>query len=170
MSFVLSAGPPPSHVGQALALLRAGVLEVVGPAARFGAEPEDGRFAVESSAVIGSRRPAEVLLDARVPTTDLRRDTAPLVRQLLADGVISEYVNTGPGEDRFPTGGLAVTPSPSRVLDAGGRADPDLYAIGVATEHTRWFTQVGSGRPGRDSPFCRDADAIACDVLAVLDA
>lgn len=100
---------------------------------------------------------------------DLRRDAAPLIRQLLGDGLISEYVNTGPDNDPFRTGGLAVTPAPSRVLDAAGRPDPDLYAIGVGTEHIRWFTQVGTGRPGRDSPFCRDADSIAGDVLTALE-
>ncbi|HEX8761952.1 MAG TPA: hypothetical protein VF734_18705 [Pseudonocardiaceae bacterium] len=35
--------------------------------------------------------------------------------------------------------------------------------------HTRWFTQVGTGRPGRDSSFCRDTDGIALDVLTALD-
>jgi hypothetical protein len=169
MSFVLSAGPPPSHVEQVVALLAAGVLEVVGPAARFSADHAGRCFAVESPAVRGSRRQTQVLLDARVPSSDLRRDASPLIRQLLADGLISEFVNTGPGHPPFPTGGLAVTPTPSRLLDAAGRPDPDLYAIGVATEHTRWFTQVGTGRPGRDSPFCRDADGIARDVLAALD-
>lgn len=169
MSLVLSAGPPPSHVEQVAALLDAGVLEIAGPGARFCADRADRCFAVMSPAVPGSRRVADVLLDARVPTTDLRRDTSPLSRQLVADGRISEYVNTGPGgQDAFATGGLAVTATPSRVLDRVGRPDPDLYAIGVATEHTRWFTQVGTGRPGRDSPFCRDADGIACDVLAAV--
>jgi hypothetical protein len=159
MSFVLSAGPPVEQVEQLVALLAAGVLEVVGPDARFWADRESGCFAVESPAVPGSRRSAHVLLDARVPTTDLMRDRSPLVRQLRAEGMLSEYVNVGPG-DRIPfhTGGLAVTPTPPRVVHATGHPDPDVYAIGVATEHTRWFTQVGTGRPGRDSPFCRDAD------------
>ena len=171
MSLVLSAGPPASHVEQVTALIEAGVLEIVGPQAQFSAGRADRGFTVESPAVPGSRRTARVMLDARVPTTDLRRDTAPLVRQLLAIGRIGEYVNTGPGDqERFATGGLAVTPTPSHVVDAEGRPDPDLYAIGVATEHTRWFTQVGTGRPGRDSPFCHDADGIALDVLAVLRA
>jgi methylaspartate mutase epsilon subunit len=129
--------------------------------------PSTGCFTVESPAVTGSRHPAETMLDARVPTTNLRRDRSPLVRQLLSEGVITEYVNAGPdGQQPFPTGGLAVTPTPCRVLDAKGRPDPDLYALGVATEHTRWFTQVGTGRPGHDSPFRREADAIARDVLA----
>jgi hypothetical protein len=167
MSFVLSAGPPAEHVEQMVALLTAGVLDIAGPAARFSADQSTGCFTVESPAVTGSRHPAETMLDARVPTTNLRRDRSPLVRQLLSEGVITEYVNAGPdGQQPFPTGGLAVTPTPCRVLDAKGRPDPDLYALGVATEHTRWFTQVGTGRPGHDSPFRREADAIARDVLA----
>jgi hypothetical protein len=150
-----------------VALLTAGVLDIAGPAARFSADQSTGCFTVESPAVTGSRHPAETMLDARVPTTNLRRDRSPLVRQLLSEGVITEYVNAGPdGQQPFPTGGLAVTPTPCRVLDAKGRPDPDLYALGVATEHTRWFTQVGTGRPGHDSPFRREADAIARDVLA----
>ena len=167
MSFVLSAGPPAEQVEQVMALLAAGILEVVGPRAQFSPDRAGRCFVVASPAVPGSRRVAQVLLDARVPTTDLRRDRSPLVRQLLAEGMIREYVNVGPGDQApFATGGLAVTPTPSRVLDAAGQPDRDVYAIGVATEHTRWFTQVGTGRPGRDSPFSRDADGIALDVLA----
>jgi hypothetical protein len=53
------------------------------------------------------------------------------------------------------------------VLQASqGEPDRDLYALGVATQNTRWFTQVGTGRPNQDSPFCRDADAIAQDLLS----
>jgi hypothetical protein len=39
----------------------------------------------------------------------------------------------------------------------------------VAVEHTRWFAQVGTSRPQQIGPFCREADAIAVDVLAALD-
>jgi hypothetical protein len=171
MSFTLSAGPPTWHVEQLLALLHAGIVALVGPSARFGADRTGRCFTIESPVVPGSRRSTQVLLDAHVPTTDLRRDTAPLVRRLLAEGRITEYVNVGPGEqedspDSYRTGGLAVTPAPCRVVDAAGRTDPDLYAIGVATEHTRWFTQVGTGRPGQDSPFRREADAIAAHILS----
>ncbi|MFC0542369.1 FAD/NAD(P)-binding protein [Kutzneria chonburiensis] len=166
MSFLLSAGPPVEHVEQLVALIEAGVLDVVGPGARFEAS-EPGRFAVESPSVAGSRRLADVLLDARAPGADLRRDTNPLLRQLLADGMISEHVNVDPLTGRrFASGGLAITESPFHVLDAKGRPDPDVHALGVVTQNTRWFTQVGTGRPGRDSPFRRDADAIAVAVLA----
>ncbi|MEV6611898.1 FAD/NAD(P)-binding protein [Kutzneria sp. NPDC051319] len=167
MSFLLSAGPPVAHVAQLAALIEAGVLDVVGPDARFSAAPEPGLFAVASPAVDGSRRLADVLLDARAPGADLRRDTNPLLRRLLSDGMISEHVNVDPRTGRrFASGGLAITESPFHVLDARGRPDPDIHALGVVTQNTRWFTQVGTGRPGQDSPFRRDADAIAGAVLA----
>ncbi|MEV6611762.1 hypothetical protein [Kutzneria sp. NPDC051319] len=52
------------------------------------------------------------------------------------------------------------------MVDARGVPDRDIHAMGVVTQITRWFTQVGTGRPGQDSPFRRDADAIAGAVLA----
>jgi methylaspartate mutase epsilon subunit len=81
-------------------------------------------------------------------------------------GLISEYVTTDPVTgQRYCTGGLAITGAPYRIIDAAGRPAQDIYAIGVVTQNTRWFTQVGTGRPGQDSPLCRDADAIALALL-----
>jgi hypothetical protein len=163
-SFVLSAGPPAAHVEQLAALLDAGIVRPVGPGATV--TPDAGGFAVSSPQVGGSRRVAVALVDAMAPARDLVRDTSPLLRQLLADGMISEFVNVDAATGtRFATGGLAVTRSPYRVVDALGRADPDIHALGVATGHTRWFTEVGTGRPGQDSPFCCDADAVAAALL-----
>ncbi|MEU0465979.1 FAD/NAD(P)-binding protein [Amycolatopsis sp. NPDC006131] len=160
-NFLLSAGPPPDHVEQLVALLDAGVLDVVGPDARI-----DAGFTISSPRVAGSRRNAGTLIDARAPGPDLARDRNPLLRQMLADGLISEFVNTDPATgESFATGGLAVTPAPFRVVDARGEPAPDIHALGVITQNTRWFTQVGTGRPGQDSPFCRDADAIAAAML-----
>jgi methylaspartate mutase epsilon subunit len=150
-----------------VALIEAGVVDVAGPQARFTADEQTGLFMVDSAVVGDSVRAAHVLLDARAPGADLRHDRNPLLRQMLADGMISEYVNIDPrSRTSFHTGGLAITRSPYRVVDRRGLADPDIYAIGVVTQNTRWFTQVGTGRPGQDSPFCRDADAIAREVLA----
>ncbi|MGH9280552.1 MAG: hypothetical protein ACRD12_20970 [Acidimicrobiales bacterium] len=164
LSYVLSAGPPDEHVAQLVALIEAGIVRIVGPSARF--ERVGFSWVVTSPAVAASASRAGVLIEARVPPTDISSSLSPLFRQLLADGMISEYVNldstTG---EHFATGGLAVTRAPFRVVDGRGRADPDMYAIGVAADRTRWFTQVGTGRPGQDSPFCRDADAIAADIL-----
>jgi methylaspartate mutase epsilon subunit len=162
----LAAGPPVVRVAQAVALIEAGVLSVCGPGMRIEHDPETRRFVLEAPRVIGSRRVVDVLVDARIPAPDLRRDTSPLYRQLLRDGLISEYrnVDVGRGEE-FRTGGLAVDPDTFQVIDAAGDARADLYAVGIPTEHTRWFTHMGGGRPGRPSLFLDDADRVAGGVL-----
>jgi hypothetical protein len=171
MNALLSAGPPANRVAQLCALMASGIVTVVGPDTRYATDPEAGLFAVWSPQVAGSRRLATTLIDARIPRTDLRRDASSLTRQLLHDGLISEYVNTDPVDgDVFHTGGLAVTTAPFHVVDGFGRATPGLYALGIPTENTRWFTQIGNGRPGPVGAFHGDADAIAVDALAPVGA
>ena len=75
---------------------------------------------------------------------------------------MSEHLNPGAaGEKDRQTGGLNVSKAPYRVIDAYGTTREDLFALGLPTEHTNWFTQVGSGKPGARSAFTRDARLIA---------
>lgn len=163
---LLSAGPPVERVEQLVALIEEGTIQVAGPETRFEICEESGCFTVSSPRVADSWWKASVLIDARIPTPDLGRDTSELTQALLASGVISEYRRTGPlGEDACPTGGLNITRSPFRVIAADGTVHDDLYALGIPTEHTRWFTQVGSGKPGLNTLFKQDAAAIATAML-----
>ncbi|WP_052390993.1 FAD/NAD(P)-binding protein [Streptomyces sp. NRRL B-24484] len=157
---VISTGPPAQRSEQFLALLAAGVVEPVGPAARFRADRDLGCFTVESGQVEDSRVRLDALVDARVPSTDLRSDRDPLIRGLLADGVIRTFVNSWAG-GAFDTGGLATTDTPFHPVRADGGIERTMFVLGIPSEHTRWFTQVGSGRPGPWGAFTRDADAIA---------
>ncbi|GAA2992096.1 FAD/NAD(P)-binding protein [Kitasatospora albolonga] len=167
---LLSAGPPIARVEQLVALIEAGVVEVAGPATDFAADEQSGTFRISSPQVNGSERTATALIDARIPTPDLYRDSSPLTRSLLADGTIGEYrhVDEVSGEIVY-TGGLNVTRAPFHLIAADGTVHRDLYALGIPTEHTRWFTQVGSGKPGLNTLFRQDADAIASDMLSTAD-
>ncbi|TDD83848.1 FAD/NAD(P)-binding protein [Actinomadura rubrisoli] len=164
----LAAGPPNVRLRYALALMEAGLLRVVGPETRFHGAPQSGRFVAESDHVTGSRVELDAVIDARIPSPDVRRDTSPLTRKLLERGVWTEFVNIS-GAQAFPTGGVAVTRSPFHPVGRDGHPNTDLYVLGVPTEHTRWVTLVGSGRPGPWNEFIRDADAIAEHALAPRD-
>ena len=158
----LSAGPPMIRLAQTRALLDAGVLVLAGPDTRFETGP-DG-FVVRSPQVAGSARTVQVLLDARMPVPDLDRDTSELSRQLRARGVLTTWTNeSGPRPTR--TGGVSVTRAPFHPIGENG-IDTALHVLGIPTEHTRWFTQVGSGRPQVWTGFAADADAVAADLLA----
>ncbi|WP_441250130.1 FAD/NAD(P)-binding protein [Kitasatospora sp. McL0602] len=161
----LAAGPPMVRLQQAAALIEQGLLRIVGPDTRFEGDAESGRFHAESPRVDGSRVTVDCVIDARIPKPDVRSDPAPLTRSLREQGILTSFVNRH-GEEHFNTGGVAVTTSPYHPVGADGTPDPGLYVLGIPAEHTRWFTQVGSSRPGLWSDFVIDADAIAGDALA----
>ncbi|HET6858782.1 MAG TPA: FAD/NAD(P)-binding protein [Streptomyces sp.] len=159
-SAFLAAGPPAVRLEQTVALIAAGVLRIVGPDARFAPDPATGRFVTYSPQVPGSRTVVDTVLDARIPTPNVHQDPSALTRSLREQGIWTSYVN-GAGDERFDTGGVAVTGSPYHPLGGDGQADAGLYVLGIPTEHTRWFMQAGSSRPGIWSDFVHDADAIA---------
>ncbi|WP_432721123.1 FAD/NAD(P)-binding protein [Jeongeupia wiesaeckerbachi] len=164
-SAFLAAGPPRFRVRQARALIKAGVLRIVGPAVEIRCEPASQRFVLASPHVQGSATAVSTLIDARIPSTNIGSDKAPLTQQLLRKGIWTSYVNRN-GDAPFDTGGVAVSGSPYHPLDSNGVPNRQLYVLGIPTEHTRWFMQAGSSRPGFWTDFVLDADAIARDALA----
>jgi methylaspartate mutase epsilon subunit len=159
---LLSAGPPAFRVEQCVALMRAGIVHVVGPETRFRGDESVGKFTVESPHVVDSLHEATWLVEASSPDPQLPRNASDLYAQLRDCGLVSEHVNPdADGQSDRQTGGLNVTHAPYRVVDSDGRIHEDLFALGIPTEHTNWFTQVGSGKPGARSAFTRDARLIS---------
>jgi len=169
LNALLSAGPPIERVEALKALIEGGVVEVVGPRMLVEADEGRGVFTLSSPDVAGSLREVTAVVDARIPQPDLRGDRSPLYRRMLARGTVREFVRRDPRTGEvLHTGGVEVTTAPFQVLGAGGYPVPGLYALGLPTEHLRWFTQVGSGRPRLRTLFQRDADAIAEHLLRPL--
>jgi hypothetical protein len=166
MAAALSVGPPRVRVEQTLALIEAGIVRFIGPNAVFGVQPQLGRFTVSSPQVVGARVVLDAIVDARIPQPDVRGDPSPLTRDLRATGRWTTFGEAG-DTGQFHAGGLAVTQTPFHPLSTDGRPDTGLFVLGIPTEHTRWFTQVGSTRPGQWNDFVRDADAIASAALRV---
>ncbi|MFB7472628.1 FAD/NAD(P)-binding protein [Kitasatospora sp. NPDC056184] len=161
----LSIGPPTERIEQLIALIEAGVVELLGPGTEIRIDPVDPAFTAHSTAVPGPPVRASVLVEARLPEPDLRRTEDPLLRHLLDTEQCAPY--RIPGEHGgYQTGGLAVTERPYRLLDARGRAHPRRFAYGIPTESVHWVTAAGI-RPGVDSVTLGDSDAIARAVLAL---
>ncbi|MFD7411153.1 FAD/NAD(P)-binding protein [Kitasatospora purpeofusca] len=165
----LSIGPPVERIEQLIALIEAGVVELLGPGTEIRIDPVDPAFAAHSTAVPGPTVRASVLVEARLPEPDLRRTDDPLLRHLLDTEQCATYRIPGPAGTGYPTGGLSVTERPYRLLDARGRAHPRRFAYGVPTESVHWVTAAGI-RPGVDSVTLGDSDAIARAVLALAPA
>lgn len=162
----LSIGPPVSRIEEMIALLEAGVLDVLGPGMSVHIVEEDGDafFEAASDRAGGAPVRASVLVEARLPEPDVRRTADPLLGHLLATGQARAYRIDGVCGTSYETGGLAVTERPYRLVDAQGRAHPRRFAYGVPTEAVHWVTAAGI-RPGVDSVTLGDSDALARTVL-----
>jgi FAD-NAD(P)-binding len=161
----LSIGPPARRVQEMIALIEAGVLEVLGPDTKVSVRPDDPLFVMESGRVQGSRVRVPVLLEARLPEPDLRRTGDPLMRHLLETRQCRPFVVEGADGGAYQTGGLDVTGRPYRMIAADGEPHPRRFALGVPTEAVHWVTAAGV-RPWVNSVTLTDSDAIARAALA----
>ncbi|MFJ2963071.1 FAD/NAD(P)-binding protein [Streptomyces collinus] len=153
----LSIGPPRRRIEELVALIEAGVVEVLGP--RLRVTEEDGAWAAHSPDVPGSAVRVRTLIEARLPEPDLRDTADALLAGLLRSGRCRPHTVDG-----YETGGLDVTSRPYRLMDRQGVAHTRLFAFGVPTEGVHWVTAAGA-RPGVDSVTLSDADAVARAVL-----
>ncbi|MFG3493921.1 FAD/NAD(P)-binding protein [Streptomyces sp. NPDC047928] len=149
----LSIGPPRRRIEEMVALIEAGVLEVVGP--RMEVRAEGGAFVAASPVVPGSGVTATTLIEARLPEPDVRRTGDELLGELLRTGGCRPHVSDG-----HETGGLDVTAGPYNLIDRQGAVHRRRFALGVPTEGVHWVTAAGA-RPGVGSVTLADADAVA---------
>lgn len=162
----LSIGPPASRIEEMIALIEAGVLDLLPPGSRFVPDQDLGCFtAVQGETPIRTVR-ASVLVEARLPEPDLRRTADPLLRHLLDTGQCRPFRLLGYDGRPYETGGVDVTERPYRLIDRADRVHPRRLAYGVPTEAVHWVTAAGI-RPGVNSVTLVDSDAIARAVLAL---
>ena len=166
----LSIGPPARRIEELVALMDAGVVEVMGPRLRIRLDPARRAFVASSELLDDVEAAASTLIEARLPEPDLRNTADPLLRGLLARGECRLHRIPMVGGGSYPTGGLAVTRRPYRLVDLSGNAHPRRFGFGVPTETVHWITAAGI-RPGVNSVILSDADALARACLAAsLDA
>ncbi len=155
----LAVGPPVEAVEELLALVEAGVVDpYCGPQPHLQWDSHADRLILQPSSFSAASRELSLVVNARIPPTDVTTTPCPLVRNLLDGGHIIPYENSL-GETIFRPGGIAVTKS-YQVINKHGRAHGNLFAIGAITEGCTWYSQV-LARPYVNSRSMRDAACIA---------
>ncbi|KAE8356018.1 FAD-NAD(P)-binding-domain-containing protein [Aspergillus coremiiformis] len=149
----LSIGPPRQRIEQMIALIEAGILDVLGP--RPEVRAEDGAWIARSPEVPGLTVRVTTLIEARLPEPNLRHTADELLAHLLKSGQCRPHT-----VGAYETNGMDVTESPYRLIDSKGRAHERRFAVGVPTEGVHWVTAAGA-RPGVNSVTLSDTDAVA---------
>ncbi|MBM7847633.1 FAD/NAD(P)-binding protein [Arthrobacter roseus] len=167
----VASGPPALRIEQLAALVRAGVVQFVGPAPRFEVDLDDEQFVAESPWVAGSQHSARYVVDAMMPANRVEQNISELLRRLQEDGLVRPRIMMS-DVDGVPvvTAGLDVTPPPYRPIKGTGEPARHLYVIGLQLSSAQWGTAIAAeaGAPAHaGSRTLRDADDIAAAILGL---
>ncbi len=158
----LSIGPPLERTAELKALIKAGIVTLVGP--KLEIMTDAGRFIGFSKSNPTEKYKTHFLIEARLPRTANQFSLNPLIQQLLNDGIVSLHELTLTTGEVYITGALLVERTTNQLQSKEGEPIPGLFCYGIPTEGIHWLTAATS-RPGTDPWNLREADVIASTIF-----
>ncbi len=162
----LASGPPAGRTREVLALIEAGVLDLLGPELTIERDEAAGRF-VATSPISGRSESASVLVETRMSKGRVGSTSDPLLQSLLARGAARLHAFSGVQGDGLDTSPAEVdeaSPSGHNLVAADGTADPAVVVLGIPASTTQPGSAIGA-TPGKPSPLLAGADVAAKQVL-----
>ncbi|MGH9873146.1 MAG: FAD/NAD(P)-binding protein [Pyrinomonadaceae bacterium] len=130
-------GPPIINIEKLLALVRAGLLDFsVARNPRVQTDDLTGCFGLQCDAIPNAVMEAEIMVDARYPSTNILWDATPLYRNLQRRGIVRAYENRSmnPDTSGYCPGAIDMTEGSNFVVDGEGIGNEDISVIGIPTE------------------------------------
>ncbi|MFE7506495.1 FAD/NAD(P)-binding protein [Promicromonospora sp. NPDC057488] len=164
LGLALASGPPPRRTAQLLALVRAGVVELLGEGTTV--EVVDGAFVARSRVHDAVRTRA--LIETRMSRGAVSPTDDPLLRALLDSGRARRHPLPTATGSTVPAESLDVTPDGFALVDDAGAADDHVVVLGIPAEAVQRGSAIGAS-PGVPSPLLAGADVAAARILGALD-
>ncbi|ATG51821.1 hypothetical protein CFK38_10020 [Brachybacterium vulturis] len=166
-SLALASGPPAERVRLVLALIEAGIIELIGPEMSIEADGRTGLFRA-ASPLTGRVATSAVLLETRMSKGRIPRTSDPLLRALLATGRARIHTVDG-----VPTHSLEATRAEHseqavgghNLIAADGTVNGSVVVLGIPAASTQPGSAIGAA-PGVPSPLLAGADVAARQILA----
>lgn len=129
-------GPPVINIEKLLALCKAGILDFSVARSPVVSLDEDGGCFKICSEISRECAAAEILVDARYPSVNIRQDASPLYRNLSRRGMVRDFFNSegADGGGSYRPGAIDMTPTSCFVIDANGLRNEDIAVTGIPTE------------------------------------
>ncbi|GAP78291.1 nitrogen regulatory protein PII [Brachybacterium sp. SW0106-09] len=166
-SLARASGPPAERVRLVLALLEAGVVELLGPGTAVEADEDAGLFRA-SSAVTGREVSSSVLLETRMSKGKVPDTDDPLLRALLDSGRARIHTMDGVETHSMEATGAEIAEDAEgghNLVSADGQVDPAIVVLGIPAQSTQPGSAIGA-TPGVPSPLLAGADVAARQVMA----
>ncbi|RBP67199.1 FAD-NAD(P)-binding protein [Brevibacterium sanguinis] len=163
----LASGPPSERVRRVLALIEAGVIDLLGPETviELPTEPDAGFRAV--SAITGRTAEARVLLETRMSKGKVSATDDPLLTALLESGRARIHAIDGVPTDYIEATGALVSEDAElghNLVDAAGGVDERIVVLGIPASTTQPGSAIGA-TPHKSSPLLAGADIAAKQIV-----
>ncbi|WP_082206398.1 FAD/NAD(P)-binding protein [Nocardiopsis sp. SBT366] len=163
LGLALASGPPPHRAAQVLALIDAGVVELLGEGSSV--EFEDGLFVGRSTSVRRAPVRARAFVETRMSKGVVTDTDDPLLRTLLGSGRARLHRWPGSGGAAVSSGTLDVTSEGFHLVGDDGAADERVTVLGIPAGAVQPGSAIGA-TPGVPSPLLAGADVAAAGILA----
>lgn len=140
----LSSGPPVQRIEELAALVRASLVEFIGPDPEFGIDTVSAAFTASSPWVDAPSCVAPVLVEAMMPANRVMQTASPLLRQLLDDGLAAPLTMRNAAGEPIQGQGLDVVGDPYRLVDVHGVAHRALFVLGLQLSSVQWGTAIAA--------------------------
>lgn len=162
----LAVGPPILRLEQLLALIKAGVIEILGPQLQL--ETSGNEFVAYSKRYPEHKVAVKSAIEARLAPVDIRISRNELIQNLLETGMARPYELHFQNGSTKQLGAMDVTTETAEMIDSDGDPVPNVYIWGLSTEGRHWLTN-GSPIPSVNDVRLRMADMIANQILTYTD-
>lgn len=154
-------GPPLRRNEELLALLDAGVIDIVsGPNSVVETDEDDSTYVLSTKFAEGTeRRPIDALVVARLDAFFPETDESLLIRNVLKRGLVRPYYN-----GVFHPGGIEIDEA-SQPLNVEGEPARNIWALGYPVEGCHYYTHA-LPRPMLRSRQVLDADRCVTAMFA----
>lgn len=166
-SLALASGPPAQRVRIVLALIEAGIIELIGPQMSIERDEEEGLFRAVSS-LTGRVATSRVLLETRMSKGRIPQTSDPLLRSLLETGRGRLHVVDGVPTHSLEATGAEISEEVEgghHLIAADGTVDGAVVVLGIPAASTQPGSAIGAA-PGVPSPLLAGADEAAKQILA----
>lgn len=163
LNIALASGPPPERTALLLALIKAGVVELIGEHSQFSVS-DDGHF-VGESAVTGQRFETRALIETRMSKGQVDVTDDPLLQELLGTGRARLWRVPSDHGSSMTAPTLDVDRDTFALVNLAGRPNPNIVVLGIPAGDIQPGSAIGA-TPGVPSPLIGGADRVAAQLLA----
>lgn len=164
----LASGPPLERMEQLAALVRAGVVQILGPEPTYTFDDAQGLFSAASPWVSAPPVTARWMVEAMMPANRVAVTASPLLQDVLESGLGRSRRRTNEDGETVPGSGLDVVGSDHRLVGEGGHVADNVHVLGLQLSSVQWGTAIaaeaGAG-PDDGGRTLGDADAVAATIL-----